>query len=220
MLNFFDLPKSCYYGRVIPKNSFDKYTSAKQKKLFTDLVGRISWTHKLAPKTINLSGKYFAEIQIIHIELKREERIPELLAVINKSVPYGVIFVVQFDERFYLSATVKHPHPTLADTSVLDWEFASKWFTVEDNVFQLNLRESLDKVFFDVCRKLSAFASDDVDSMTDLIEKSSKLFQIEKDINRLRSAIFSCKQFNKKVELNLELRKLEEEVSYFKSNLS
>src|SRR5690606_6883497 len=109
---------------------------------------KMTWTHKLAPTTINLSGKYFAEIQIIHIELKREERISELLAVINKSVPYGVIFVMQFGDRFYLSASAKHPHPTLADTSVLDWEFVSEWFAAADNAFRLNLRESLDAVFF------------------------------------------------------------------------
>lgn len=74
---------------------------------------------------------------------------------------------------------------------------------------KLSLRESLDAVFFDLCKQLSAFASKEVDSMAELIEKSSKLFQLRKEINKLRSAISSCKQFNKKVELNLELKKLE-----------
>lgn len=214
MVNLFNLPIGTAYGKVIPKNSFDRFISNKQKRLFTDLVSKISWTHKLAPTTINLSGKYLAEIQIIHIELKREERISELLAVINKNVPYGVIFVMQFGDRFYLSASAKHPHPTLTDTSVLDWEFVSDWFMLVDNMFQLNLRESLDAVFFDFCKQLSPFASKGVDSMNELIEKSSKVFQLEKEIKRLRSAISSCKQFNKKVELNLELKRLEQELKH------
>ena len=207
MVDLFNLPISTVYGQTIPKKMFDAHLSYKQKKILTDKISKMTWTHKLAPTTINLSGKYFAEIQIIHIELKREERIPELLAVINKSVPYGVIFVMQFGDRFYLSACAKHPHPTLADTSVLDWEFVSEWFAAVDNTFRLNLRESLDAVFFDLCKQLSAFASKEVNSMTELIEKSSKLFQLRKDINKLRSAISSCKQFNKKVELNLELKR-------------
>lgn len=211
MVDLFNLPIGTAYGKVIPKNSFDRFISNKQKRLFTDLISKISWTHKLAPTTINLSGKYFAEIQIIHIELKREERISELLAAINKSVPYGVIFVMQFGDRFYLSASAKHPHPTLADTSVIDWEFASDWFMAVDNTYRLNLRESLDAVFFDLCKQLSAFASKEVDSMNELIEKSSKYFYLEKEIKRLRSTISSCKQFNKKVELNLELKRLEEQ---------
>ncbi len=207
MVDLFNLPISTVYGKAIPKNSFDGFISNKQKRLFTEVISKMTWTHKLAATTINLSGKYFAEIQIIHIELKREERISELLAVINKSVPYGVIFVVQFGGRFYLSASAKHAHPTLADTSVVDWEFASEWFVAADNTFRLNLRENLDAVFFDLCKQLSAFASKEVYFMAELIEKSSKLFQLEKEIKRLRSAISSCKQFNKKVELNLELKK-------------
>ncbi|WP_437917697.1 DUF4391 domain-containing protein [Sphingobacterium sp. LRF_L2] len=213
MVDLFNLPISTSYGKVIPKNSFDGLISNKQKRLFTELISKMTWTHKLAPATINLSGKYFTEIQIIHIELKREERISELLTAINKSVPYGVIFVMQFGDRFYLSVSAKHPHPTLADTSVVDWEFASEWFVAADNTFRLNLKESLDAVFFDLCKQLSAFASKEVDSMAELIEKSSKLFQLRKEINKLRSAISSCKQFNKRVDLNLELKKLEKQVS-------
>lgn len=215
MVDLFNLPISTVYGQTIPKKMFEAHLSYKQKKILTDKISKMTWTHKLAPATINLSGKYFAEIQIIHIELKREERISDLLAVINKSVPYGVIFVMQFGDRFYLSASAKHLHPTLADTSVVDWEFASDWFMGEDNTFQLNLKESLDTVFFDFCKQLSGFKSKEVNSMTELIEKSSKLFQLRKDINKLRSAISSCRQFNKKVELNLELRRLEQEANEF-----
>src|SRR5690606_32936221 len=116
---------------------------------------------------------------------------------------------MQFGDQFYLSASAKHPHPTLADTSVVDWEFASEWFVAADNTFRLNLRERLDAVFFDFCKQLSAFASKEVDSMAELIEKSSKLFQLRKEINKLRSAISSCKQFNKKVEWNRERKRLD-----------
>ncbi|MFD2963693.1 MULTISPECIES: DUF4391 domain-containing protein [Olivibacter] len=209
MVDLFNLPISTVYGQTIPKKMFDAHLSNKQKKILTDKISKMTWTHKLAPATINLSGKYFAEIQIIHIELKRDDRISELLAIIGKSVPYGVIFVMQFGDRFYISASAKHPHPTLADTSVIDWEFASDWFTAADNTFQLNLRESLDAVFFDFCKQLSGFKPKEVDSMAELIEKSAKLFQLQKDINKLRSAISTCKQFNKKVELNLRLKKIE-----------
>ncbi|WP_313266351.1 DUF4391 domain-containing protein [Sphingobacterium sp.] len=213
MVDLFNLPISTAYGKIIPKNSFDRFISNKQKQWFTELISKISWTHKLAPSTINLSGKYFTEIQIIHIELKQEKRISELLAVINKSVPYGVIFVVQYGDRFYLSASAKHPHPTRIDSSILDWEFFSEWFLAEDSNFQLNLKESLDAVFFDFCKQLSPFLSKEVNSMTELVEKSSKLFKIRKKINILRSAISSCEQFNKKVELNLQLKRLEDEMT-------
>ncbi|MDZ7847391.1 MAG: DUF4391 domain-containing protein [Owenweeksia sp.] len=48
-MDFFDLPKKTEVKRVVPKNAFDRYTSTRQKKLFTDKVHRITWTHKLHP---------------------------------------------------------------------------------------------------------------------------------------------------------------------------
>lgn len=212
MMNFFDLPESCYYGRVIPKNSFDKYTSAKQKKMLTDVVSRMSWTHKLAPYTINLSGKHIVEVQVIHIELKRKENIAEILSVIDKSVPYSIVFVVQFGDEVFVSAAVKHVNPNSPDSSVLDWTFKLDWFLKEEFGVVMHLRVSLDFVFFDVCKQLSPFASGAVDSLEDLVAKNSAFSKLDKEIKRLRAAVTNCKQFNKQVELNLELRRLEEEM--------
>lgn len=212
MMNFFDLPKNCYYGRVIPKNSFDKYTSTKQKRLFTDMVSRMSWTHKLAPQTINLSGKNILEIQVIHIELKRKEGIGNILSMIDKSVPYSIVFVVQFGNEVFVSATSKHANPNSTDSCVLDWTFKSDWFLIEDFGVVLNLRGSLDFVFFDLCKQLSPFASGVVDSLEDLVAKISIFSKLDKEVKRLRAAVTSCKQFNRQVELNLELLRVEEEM--------
>lgn len=212
MMNFFDLPESCYYGRLIPKNSFDKYTSTKQKKMLTDVVSRMSWTHKLAPYTINLSGKHIVELQVIQIELKRKKNIADILSVIDKSVPYSIVFVVKFGDEVFVSATVKHVNPNSTDSCVLDWTFKSDWFLIEDFEIVMNLRGSLDFVFFDLCKQLSPFASVAEDSLEDLVSKTSIFSKLDKEVKRLRAAVNNCKQFNRQVELNLELLRAEEEM--------
>ncbi|WP_164123049.1 DUF4391 domain-containing protein [Sphingobacterium sp. xlx-130] len=213
MIDFFDLPDSCHYGKVIPKNSFDKYGSAKEKKMLTDLVARMSWTHKLAPYTINLPGKNIIELQVIHIELKRKVDIDEILSLVDKYAPYSIVFVVQFGEEVYVSATVKHTNPSFSDCCVLDLTFKSDWISVEDFRFVLNLSYNLDFVFFDLCKQLSPFASSAIDSLEDLIAKTSLFFKLDKEVKRLRAAVASCKQFNRKVELNLELNQIQQEIS-------
>ena len=66
-MEVFSLPNAAKVQRVIPKNAFDAYTNAKQKKLFTDLIARITWLYKLSPDTVNLEAKEIKEIQICRL---------------------------------------------------------------------------------------------------------------------------------------------------------
>jgi len=209
MLELFQLPTSTKVHRNIPKNSFDEYTNAKQKKLLTDLVYKITWQNKLAPDTVNLSGKVLEEIQIIEVNLKRKQEIPEILELIDKVTPYAIIFVVRHGEEYYLSASIKHLHPVKVNHSVIDWTFQSEWLTDQNPTYQLKLRENLDFVFFDFCKQLSGFANDHkLKSLTALADKSRLLDQLLKEVKKLKSALSSCKQYNRKVELNLELNEV------------
>ena len=63
LMDFFNLPARAKVGRVVPKNAFDEYTNTKQKKLFTDCILRITWTHKLSADMLNLDTKDIQEIQ-------------------------------------------------------------------------------------------------------------------------------------------------------------
>lgn len=213
MLELFQLPSSTKVHRNIPKNSFDEYTNAKQKKLLTDLVSKITWIHKLAPDTVNLSGKVLEEIQIIQVDLKKKQEIPEILELIDKVAPYAIIFAVSYSEEFYLSAASKHPHPVKTDYSVIEWTFQSEWLSSQNSTYHLKLRENLDFVFFDFCKQLSDFANDqELKSLTALVDKSRMLDQLQKEVKKLKSALSSCKQYNKKVELNLELKRVETKI--------
>lgn len=88
-MDFFNLPKSTKFGKVIPKNSFDAFTDTKQKKAFSDCIKRITWTNKLSKETINLIGKDIEEIQVFRIELKQKVEISKLLEVIDKAISYN-----------------------------------------------------------------------------------------------------------------------------------
>lgn len=205
MVDVFQLPKTTFVNRIVPKNAFDEYTDTKQKKLFTDLVFKITWTNKLAADTINLSGKALDEIQVIQIELKTKHEIPEVLAVIDRASPYAVIFVVYFGREYYLSASSKHAHPVKTDMSVIDWTFKSEWLSDQGLPYRLNLKETLDFVFFDFCKQLSGFVDSNLRTIAALVEKSRLLDQLQREGKKLKSEISRSGQFNKKVELNLRL---------------
>ena len=211
-MKLFELPDSTKIGRVIPKNSFDSYTNTKQKKLLSDLVQRITWIHKLASDTLNLEGKDVREIQLFQVDLKYQEDIPTLLTVIDKSIPYHILFIVRFGEWVYLSISAKHLHPSNENQSVIDWTFQNKWFQLSESKYSLNLRKSLDFVFFDICCQIVGLESSKFSKLSSLIEYQKQIESLTKEINRLKSSIKKSNQFNEKVELNLKLKKVEDEL--------
>lgn len=214
-MELFKLPHTAKVNRVIPKNAFDSYTTAKQKKRFTDLIARITWTHKLSTDTVNLEGMDIKEIQVFRIELKVKEEIKTVLDIIDKSIPYNIVFVIEFDGKIYISTSTKHPHPINEDNAVIDWTFKTGWFLPSENKYTLQLKKSLDAVYHDFCIQLSGKSSMASKPLQDLIAYKKKVDALEKEIAKLKMGIRNSKQFNHKVELNQRLQACEKELKYF-----
>ena len=211
-MDFFNLPIRTKVARVVPKNAFDDYTNTKQKKQFTDNIQRITWTHKLSRETLNLDGKDIKEIQVFKIELKENKDILKILEIINRAIPYHIVFWVEFNNQAYISTAAKHPHPTNDDISVIDYTFTTEWFSKDNNNYVFNLTNSLDAVFKDLCVQLTGKADLSKKSMSLILENQQETDRLQKEISKLKSSITRSKQFNVKVELNMKLKNVEKEL--------
>ncbi|MBK9555163.1 MAG: DUF4391 domain-containing protein [Bacteroidetes bacterium] len=89
------------------------------------------------------------------IELKEREEIKSLLEIMDKSIPYNIIFIIEESDSIYLSTSIKYPHPNKADISVIDWTFKTSWFLQNENKYTLNLKSNLDVVLFDFCLQIT-----------------------------------------------------------------
>ena len=211
-MDFFNLPVRTKVGRVVPKNAFDGYTNTKQKKLFIDRILRITWTHKFSTDTVNLGAKDIQEIQVFKVELKQKSDILKILEIINKSIPYHIVFWVEHDQEAYISTASKHPHPTNDDVAVIDWTFTSDWFNKDNNSYAFNLKGSLDAVFKDLCVQLTGKPELSKRSLDSILKNQQEVDRLKKEISKLKSAISRSNQFNEKVDLNLQLKTLEIEL--------
>ena len=91
----FEYPRQTNFGRIVPKDKI--YTNANVstalKNRFIDQVERITWAHKLAPETLNLTAtKSVPEIEIIRIRCKQAELHQDVLKAIDKAIPFPLIF--------------------------------------------------------------------------------------------------------------------------------
>lgn len=211
-MDLFSLPHTTKVNRVIPKNAFESYSTAKQRRLFTNLIARITWTHKISTETVNLDARDISEIQVFRIELKVKQDVQPVLDIIDKAIPYSIVFVIEHENMVRLSTSTKHPHPVNEDNSVIDWTFKTDWFLASENKFSFHLKKSIDAVYHDFCVQLSGKKAMASKPLYDLIVYNKKAASLEREIARLKTGITNSKQFNKKVELNLKLKRLEKKL--------
>lgn len=204
----FHLPKNTEVNKVIPKNTFDTYTNTKQKKSFSDKISRINWSNKIAFDTVNLTGVDVSEIQVFKIVLKEKTVIKDLLSIVEKAVPYHIIFWIEFEDEYYISTSAKHINPKDENSAVIDYTFYSDWKLTTENEYKIELKNNLDWIFKNFCDQLKSIDAD-TKSISDLVQKQKNNDAILKEIEKLKSEIARCKQFNKKVELNLKLKELQ-----------
>ncbi len=215
-MNLFNLPKSTIVDKVIPKNAFDNHTNPKQKKLLSENVEKIRWVNKLSKETINIVGKELQEIQIFEIILKNNNATDEVIEIIDKAIPYRIIFILVLENLIKVSTSKKHPHPTNEDKSIIEWTFASEWLYLTEFGYKINLRQDIDFIYKDFCLQFTSYPSKTSTSETieTLISFEEGKSQILKKIQRLENKINSEKQFNIKLALNIELQKLKKELRY------
>lgn len=205
----FDLPKSTEYNRRIPKQTFYEKAkvSAPLKKFFVEKIDAIVWRNKLALETSNLAaGIYVREIEFIELLLRAEPLDEKVLRLIDKAIPYQIIFVLSFDGFSRACATYKHG-------STSKHYFYSDWFSEEDA--PLSLRGlTLDDAYENFVRRLAGEALQGIsgETFSDVIERFDKILLAERKMKSLRRKIRSEKQFNLQLEMNRELKILSDEV--------
>lgn len=199
----FALPPQAYVHRPIPKNTFFAKTaiSTKLKKEFTDQIQKITWEYKLAEGTIGIPGTpSVEEIQIFEIQLK-EKLIPKnVLKVIDKTIPYPILYVFKYEDDLAYGITLK-------DDSSQRYYF-SKWG--EDKQFTFS-GTTLERVYQGIVTTFINISQKDKD-FANIVATDKQIETLEKEISALKNKIKNEKQFNKKVALNILLHEKREQV--------
>ena len=194
----FELPKSCYVNKFIPKKVFYEKVgvSSNVKEEFINLVDRITWLYKLSEDTLGLTKTdEIEEIQIFQIDVK-EKKIPlSVIKTITKGVQYKILFIIKYKEDYCYSIKVE-------DIYNSEWND-----NIEFNFNAINLRT----VYENIVKKIIKEETNEK-SFSKIIADNDYKKELENKINKLKQKIKSEKQFNRKVELNTELNSLIKEM--------
>ncbi len=208
----FKLPRAAFVNKFIPKNKFYEKAalSAKLQKEFIYKIQKITWKYKLAESTVGIAktGKVI-EIQIFEIELKSQVIPKNLLKVIDKTIPYQILYRFIYKENEAYGITLKE-NKNAENYYFTEWN--------EKKAFDFTGID-LEKVYQKIIKTFILNEAQTKSSFNEIIDTDNKIKALENEIGVLKNKISKEKQFNRKVEINKvllerkkQLKKIKEEV--------
>ena len=210
------LPKNALVDKFVAKTKFYEKASlsSKLQSEFINKIQKITWKYKLSETTVGINKTdNVTEIQVFEIELKEQVIPKNVLKVIDKAIPYQILYQFVFNDNVSYGITLKGIEG--GEQSTVANYYFSEWNE------KLNFDFSgidLERVYQKLIKSFIKNEVKEQSSFKDVIDADYTIKQLEKDIITLSSKISKEKQFNKKVELNKSLLGKRQQLQEIKEN--
>jgi Domain of unknown function (DUF4391) len=220
-VDYISFPPKSAFGGSVPKNKIYERAKASTalKQLFTQQVEKITWAYKLAPETINLpAGNFVKEIQVFDIQLKKNiDQIDEnILRAIDKTIRHPLLFQIRketqqhFCMAWYMAW--KRPHESDTNNWVVEDYFASGWSNNKTKTVNLPQALNLEKLYENLLKRLMPVPLTQNETLVQQIARLQQIALLQKQAAKLENNLHKEKQFNRKVEINAELREVKQQL--------
>ncbi|MCK9213891.1 MAG: DUF4391 domain-containing protein [Rhodoferax sp.] len=211
----FAWPSKAVVARPVAKAKIYAHAkpTAALRALFVDQVESITWAYKLAPETINLPAKPdVPEIEVFEIVLKLPNISHSVLRCIDKAIPFPILFVLRYDGHSQPIAAYKRPSDAASGQWVVGDYHAAPW--QKDGVVRPGLPVALDLqgLYEQLLRQHFAVPARPSESLRDQLDRISLWSAKQTAAAKLETRLVQEKQFNRKVEINAQLRTIRQEL--------
>lgn len=208
-------PKQATFGRVLPKNKIYEHSGAntRLKDLFVEQVEQIVWQYKLAPETINLPARPgVPEVQVFRVILKTGELSADVLKCIDGAVQFPIVFELEHEGKIKVIAAHKRPSEADATKWVVSDYFSTVWMPANSPRVEMPVVLDLAGLYEALLQRLIPLAPRDQEVFSALVERQEGVRAKQREIEKVRAKLAKEKQFNRKVEINANLRQLNNEL--------
>ena len=212
----FDYPISAVFGRIVPKSKIYEHVHPGKalKELFVGQVDQIVWKYKLAPETVNLRQTPFVpEIEIFTIILKHGELKHDVLRCIDQAIAFPLLFELLYGDKCRVIAAYKRPSEADAAKWVVSDYFESGWLPVETPRSPLPVVLNLEALYEQLLAPLMPYPARQGERLQQRVERMSMIRVKQREVEQCEARLRKEKQFNRKVEINAELRILKQEIA-------
>lgn len=216
-----ELPKSTEFNKRIPKKKFfeNLTVSASLKQSFVNQIKTIYWRNKIAASTVNIAeGNNVEEIEVFEIKLTGENIDEGILKQMDKEIPYHILFLLEFDGKYQAWIGYKEEAQSGSNAFKVNNYYHTEWVKVDELPVKME-GLSIDAVYENFVRQIAGGQlgeANTAEPLKDSVAKDLQKQTLEKKIVSLRIKLKKEKQFNKQVELNNEIKRLNNQLNDIK----
>jgi hypothetical protein len=234
------IPPNALVEQRVPKKLLLEHgaPTAADKRQIQDGIEEIVWVAALKPTNIGVPAfedaeRQYLEIAVVTVELRPAARPPRLIELIHRAIPYPLVLVTRQSEAVSLSLAHKRWSQGDAGKVVIEEVRQSALSpdapSTQEAEFLASLAVSrlpsrdlftlydgmLARIAaLEASRITGAFAPpDSPERASTLREGLDRHARLQRDLGLLRARAAKEKQINRRVELNLELKRLEAELA-------
>ncbi|MDW7758494.1 MAG: DUF4391 domain-containing protein [Desulfuromonadales bacterium] len=247
LIEALDLPASSRVDQRVPKKLLleNGAPTAADKRLINDGIEELFWLFALKPTTIGVpeyrdEEREYLEIALLRLTLRATAKATRLVELVHRAVPYPLLLLTEQGARSGLSAAHKRWSQGEAGKTVLEGEIiAAEWEAGRDAEHLPAFRDmlamgkqsratllTLYQGWIDTLLALQAARVTGSFSVAANHEHAvlrrdalRECTQLDSEIARLRAAAAKEKQMARRVELNLELKRMEAAFAAARANL-
>ena len=180
-INILNLPAKTIYGKFIPKEKLYNHAdiNASTKEKFVRQIERITWANKISPETVNVKPGKYSEIEVFRIDLKDGNIDDKLIQIIDRAIPYPILFVICYNDYSYLTMSYK-------DGANIGPYFKCSWM----NTVDLALTGlTVDQIYANILHAIENNLKSDVLPLDEAVKLYAERQQIQKRIDQLTKQI-------------------------------
>lgn len=211
----FKYPQQAAFGKVLPKNKIYEFAKPSNavKELFIKQIEQVVWEYKLSPDTINIpAGDGVQEVQIFKIQAKTSEIDEKVFQTIDQAIPSNIIYEVVFESKIKIIASYKRLNEVDPSKWVTGAYFESDWLPYRVERSDMPIALSMGGLYAHLLRAVIPEKPRAGEMLRDQADRVEQLAIKRREYARLKIKLNKEKQFSRKVEINSELKTIQDQI--------
>lgn len=231
-----NIPTSCEVDNTIFKKLFyeNANMNSSDKEIFTNHIDKIVWKYSFKEENLNIKGYKtdeldYEEIAVIEVSLNNDKKYKRIIEIIQNTIPYPLILVFVIEDRILLNTASKRVNKVDVSKNTVEDYIYSPWINfsnLNDNeekfLQSLSIRDfsfiNIYKFYCSFVDRVKIFNASiiagDFESLKnkDIEEVNTLNTQIESlntEIEKLRGELKKEHHFNKRLDINVKIKKIE-----------
>ncbi|HUV85282.1 MAG TPA: DUF4391 domain-containing protein, partial [Methanosarcinales archaeon] len=200
---------------------------ASDKTLFIDGISKITWLYCLKPETINIKAfkddiRDYPEIEVVEVEVLKDSKLRRIAEIIMRTIPYPMLLIFRFEDKSLIYVAHQRTNQIDSSKNTVEEFISTDWLNRDSSLFEkLNIKQmrftNLYALYSDIVDTISIHnVSCIMPSKLVLTGEEARLLSssietLEQEINSLKANLKKEGQFNRKMKMNIEIKKLEKE---------